>query len=306
MHTGFWIGLALAGGFLLLLWLGISRVLAEEKAASRSPFSEKLKRPAGESLRIQVEEVRDQMMDAGLAMTFQVLAPAVLLMGLRVQDGMAAVVIYGVVAVVGISAAAMKWTTFRSLRTRLRNLRLGYDGERYVGEELNGLMARGYRVFHDFQVDWKPGGTVCNIDHIAVGPEGVFAVETKTRRKRLADSGNGKGNGADREHEVIYDGRTLRYPDWESSEQLAQAASAADDLSKWLTGTAAVPVPVTPVLVIPGWWVERKGKGRVVVFSGKEVARHLPDWGRRGALSAEQVQIIGDRIEAHCRNLEGA
>jgi hypothetical protein len=303
MHTGFWIGGAMAGGYLLLLWLGISRVLRAEKAGSRSPFSEKLKRPAGEGLRIQVEEVRDKMMETGLAMTFQVLAPAVILMGLRVQDGMAAAVINGVVAVVGISAAAMKWTTFRSLRTQLRKLRLGYDGERYVGEELNGLMARGYRVFHDLQVDWKPGGIVCNIDHIAVGPEGVFAVETKTRRKRLADAG--KGKGADREYEVIYDGRTLRYPNWESSEQLAQAASAADDLSRWLTGTAAVPVTVTPVVVIPGWRVERKGKGRVVVFSGKEVARYLPDWGRRGALSPEQVQIFGDRIEAHCRNLEG-
>ncbi len=296
----------MAGGYLLLLWLGISRVLAAEKAASRSPFSEKLKRPAGEGLRIQVEEVRDRMLETGLAMTLQVLAPALLLMGLRVQPGMAVYVTYGAVAAVGISAASMKWMKFRSLRTQLRKLRLGYDGERYVGEELNGLMARGYRVFHDFQVDWKPGGTVCNIDHVAVGPEGVFAVETKTRRKRLADVGTGKARNPDREHEVIYDGRTLRYPDWESSEQLAQAARAADDLSKWLTGTAAVPVPVTPVLVIPGWWVERKGKGRVVVFSGKEVARYLPDWGRREALTPQQVQVIGDRIDAHCRNVEGA
>ena len=61
-----------------------------------------------------------------------------------------------------------------------------------------------------------------------------------------------------------------------------------------------------PVLVIPGWWVERKGKGQVKVFSGKEVAANLPANGKPAALSAEKIQRLGDRIEAHCRNVEGA
>lgn len=135
----------------------------------------------------------------------------------------------------GISAATMKWFELRSLRKQLRKLRLGYDGERYVGEELNGLMARGFRVFHDFQVDWKPGGTVCNIDHIAVGPEGVFAVETKTRRKRLVAAAKVERKSPDREHVVIYDGSSLRYPDWESKEQLVQAIRAAPAFVRELT-----------------------------------------------------------------------
>ena len=61
---------------------------------------------------------------------------------------------------------------------RRRLMRLGYDGELAVGQELNQLMSDGYRVFHDFPAD------NFNIDHIVVGKKGVFAVETKARSKR--------------------------------------------------------------------------------------------------------------------------
>jgi hypothetical protein len=39
-----------------------------------------------------------------------------------------------------------------------------------------GRMA-GYQVFHDVQFERR------NVDHVVVGPKGVFALETKTRRK---------------------------------------------------------------------------------------------------------------------------
>ena len=55
MHPGFWIGLGLISGFCGLLWLGVHRMKAAERARSKSPFSEKLRRPAGESLRLKLE-----------------------------------------------------------------------------------------------------------------------------------------------------------------------------------------------------------------------------------------------------------
>ena len=54
-----------------------------------------------------------------------------------------------------------------------RNLRLGYEGEIAVGQELNQLMLQGKHVYHDFPAD------KFNIDHIVVGRSGIFAVETK-------------------------------------------------------------------------------------------------------------------------------
>src|SRR5207248_11280153 len=75
--------------------------------------------------------------------------------------------------------------------------RLGFHGERYVAEELNQLMADGFRVFHDVPFDGF------NIDHVLVGPTGVFVVETKTKKKPMV--------GGKKQYRVIFDGERLRF-----------------------------------------------------------------------------------------------
>jgi len=57
---------------------------------------------------------------------------------------------------------------------------LGFQGERYVAEELNQLMADGFHVFHDVPFENY------NMDHVLVGPTGVFVVETRQRGSRCA------------------------------------------------------------------------------------------------------------------------
>jgi hypothetical protein len=52
--------------------------------------------------------------------------------------------------------------------------RRGAEGEEVVGRILEGLSANGWQVIHD--VTFGRG----NIDHIAIGPGGVFTVETKS------------------------------------------------------------------------------------------------------------------------------
>lgn len=300
MHAGTLIGWGMICGFSLLFYVGMKRMLAKEKAHSRSPFSEKLKRPAGESLRLEIEKIREEIGDSTLKLFLVAMLPAVLLIVISSQPSQFSWVFCGALVILTAGAVAWQWRLLAKLRRQLRNAHLGYDGERYVGDELHGLIARGYRVFHDFQVDWFPGERVFNIDHVAVGPEGVFAIETKTRRKR-----NGEALSSQPQHKVIYDGVSLKYPDWESDEQLRQAVRGAEVLSRWLTGTAKVSIDVTPVLAIPGWWVERKGKGRVKVFNGKELAKGLPANGIFKVLTPDEIQRLGDRIEAHCRNVEG-
>ena len=61
----------------------------------------------------------------------------------------------------------------------------GGRAEERVGEELEGLRAHGFYVFHDVPL---PG--VGNVDHVVLAPPGVFAVEVKTMwgsRKSLDD-----------------------------------------------------------------------------------------------------------------------
>ena len=69
------------------------------------------------------------------------------------------------------------------LLNRRRKFRLGYEGELAVGQELNQLLREGYEVYHDFPAD------KFNIDHIIIGPAGVYAVETKARQKPTTGKG---------------------------------------------------------------------------------------------------------------------
>lgn len=49
----------------------------------------------------------------------------------------------------------------------------GAEAERWTAEELEKLDPRQWKVFHDVPVRWG------NVDHVAVGPGRVYAIETK-------------------------------------------------------------------------------------------------------------------------------
>ena len=52
---------------------------------------------------------------------------------------------------------------------------VGARGEELLGRRLDGLADRGVRVLHDRRIP----STKANIDHIAVGPSGVFVIDAK-------------------------------------------------------------------------------------------------------------------------------
>ncbi len=56
----------------------------------------------------------------------------------------------------------------------------GAEGEEAVGKVLEGLAEENWSVIHD--VSFGRG----NIDHIVVGPGGIFTIETKSTRGRLS------------------------------------------------------------------------------------------------------------------------
>src|SRR5436190_1851904 len=67
----------------------------------------------------------------------------------------------------------------------------------------------GYVVFHDLPAE--RGKRKWNVDHVVVGPGGVFVLETKARPRR-------KAKWDQEENVVIYDGKVLQFPwcydDW--------------------------------------------------------------------------------------------
>lgn len=60
----------------------------------------------------------------------------------------------------------------------------GARGESKVGAELERLHKQGFYVFHD----WYSGRG--NVDHFAIGPQGVFAVETKAFKGEVTCEGD--------------------------------------------------------------------------------------------------------------------
>jgi hypothetical protein len=70
----------------------------------------------------------------------------------------------------------------RRLLIKRENWKLGLQGEIEVGHCLEELRNKGYDVFHDIQCHEE--GRNFNVDHLIVSPHGIFAIETKTPRKR--------------------------------------------------------------------------------------------------------------------------
>jgi len=181
------------------------------------------------------------------------------------------------------------WKIVVSLNKR-RLYRFGYQGKIAVGQELNQLIRDGYYVYHDFFAD------KFNIDHIVVGPPGVFAVETKARSKPTTA-------GPAPDYKVKYDGKCLQFPDGTDVGSIEQTKKQAEWLSKWLQSATGERVWVRPVLALPGWFVERKGSGGIPVINPKKfrsIAR--PIEGK--VLSESMISRIVHQLERKCRDME--
>jgi hypothetical protein len=60
----------------------------------------------------------------------------------------------------------------------------GGEGEVRVGRLLDGLSGHGFYVFHDVRLP-----RVGNVDHVALGPQGIFAIETKSHKVTVTSEG---------------------------------------------------------------------------------------------------------------------
>ncbi len=162
----------------------------------------------------------------------------------------------------------------------LANYRNGSKGEKAVGECLSELIRYNWHVFHDVPAKGF------NIDHVIVGPKGVFAIETKYRKKLKANDG----------HRVVFNGQQLNFPNWIEKKPLEQALRQSKWIEKELTSSTGNTVNVGSVLALPGWYVERtSGKCAVSVMNHKLLSN--PN-------SFKPVQVLSEaQIKAICHQL---
>lgn len=170
------------------------------------------------------------------------------------------------------------------IRRRVNQLRLGRDGERAVAQYLEWFRTSGFFVFHDV-----PNGDA-NVDHVLIGPQGCFTIETKTLSKPQRGPCRITVEGS----LIRANGRAL------DRDPITQAKAQAGWLRHFLA-ESQFNVFVQPVVVFPGWFVEPfdiKTAG-AWVLEPKALSKFIENEPER--LSREQAQAIASALRSHIR-----
>lgn len=193
----------------------------------------------------------------------------------------------------GITILAILFTVFSTykiikIRSKLRSLRQGRDGEKIVGQSLENLRSHGAKILHDIR------GNNFNIDHVVISTKGIFLIETKTYSKPI------KGKT-----EILFNGKEL----------LFNGVSYGDDIiiqvkaeKKWLSDLieelTARKYPVQPILVFPGWFVKMENAFSSGISALNPDNLHVFLNNKKEVMSLEDVQFVSNYLSRHIRSLE--
>jgi hypothetical protein len=172
---------------------------------------------------------------------------------------------------------------FRRLFERFRRLNRGERGELRVAEVLDDLRSYGYRAAHDLTRDGF------NIDHVVVGPAGVFAIETKFR--------SGTGEITFRNGEGLFvDG----FP--EEKDSLSQARGNAAEVNRLIKENCHIDVWVKPVVVFVGEWRVRNAwkSTDARVFTPAGLANHIVN--QQPCLTRREIELIASHLERSAKS----
>jgi hypothetical protein len=254
----------------------------------KAPFTDNFLRSPGESLFNQIQDLNEKISDSFLEVILFPIIIALVLLVCSTSSMFNQTYTTILISAFVIFLIYYIWKILKHIGKR-QLLRLGYDGEIASGQELNQLMLDGFHVYHDFRAD------KFNIDHIVVGPDAVYAVETKTRSKPRAKSNENN-------YKVISDGRTLQFPSYTGSEFLDQAERQAKWLQGWLIKAVGDPVTVKPIVLLPGWYVERKKLDGVPALNPKMVRQFLAQ--KQNIISQSLRTRIVHQLDQKCRDIE--
>lgn len=186
-----------------------------------------------------------------------------------------------------IAVLAIAYTTWKIVRSKnkLKTLKLARDGERAVAQFLERLRVQGFDVYHDIV------GDNFNVDHVAIGPSGVYTIETKTNSKPA------KGDA-----KVHYDGESLTVNGFTPDRNpIVQAKAQASWIKETLKESTGKTPPVKPVVVYPGWWIDSsKAKNPDVwVLNPKALPSYLEN--AHDVLSIEDQQLFSFHLSRYIR-----
>jgi len=264
--------------------------------AEKPPQSEKLLRPPGYSTSRKLDDISDSLLETWLFATvscvFAVLATNLEASSWGNGASIWSSILNAGIAVLATAAAFFFFFRVARLVPKAKSGRLRLRGEQVVGQALVEVADFGYRVFHDI-----PVGDNWNLDHVAVGPQGVFLIETKASTRHRSRPGHPA-------HEVHVNKNTLYFPTFSDSRVILQADRNAKWLAGYLEKKIGEPVPVAPLVVLPGWCVVYKAppSTRVEVLSPNFMVNYLRD--QSDTLTEPQILSILTALDEKCRDVE--
>jgi hypothetical protein len=248
----------------------------------RSPIDRSMPlRSAGDSASEQIGKVLDDEVLWPLLFAVMTVMMAAMEWFRYLRDARPTPYLFTIVAVISCAYFAYK---LPKIRSKLKQLRLGRDGERLVANYLEDLRVHGFSIFHDI-----PSGDA-NVDHIIVGTKGIFTIETKTLQKPLRGEckirvANGK---------IYENGKVLpRNP-------IIQARAQERWLNNFLA-ESKFQAKAWPMVVFPGWFVEPFDTKveKILVVEPKQLIYKMNKLPER--YSPELVSAIVSSLRSHIR-----
>lgn len=255
------------------------------KSIKRSPLKDKPLRNPGQSLDEQFNDLAYDKIIGPLIVALYLLILAGLEWSRYYFPQEPRPVLYTAFALLGIGFGAFQlWRAW----PRLRALKQGRDGEKAVGQFLERLRETGYQVFHDVV------GTGFNVDHVLIGPAGLFTIETKTLSKRPGP-----------DVKIGFDGERIFVDGFEPDRNpVVQAKAQSAWLRSLLAESTGRKFPIRPVVLYPGWYIEQRKDSLREIWVLNPKA--LPDFlsNESAVLSAEDVKLAAYHLSRFIRSSE--
>jgi len=256
-------------------------MIFEQAKTKRSPLKAAPLHSAGQSLEEEIRRIEAIEISSYLAGAFFLVMLALLEWYRWFFSSPPTPVLMSIVSLCLASYCVLKVVKYKK---QIGNLILGRDVERAVGEYLDRFREKGYRVFHDI---------VCgdfNIDHLLLGEAGVFTIETKGVNKR-----------AGMNQKIVYDGNSITIggykPDRDPIVQAKAQAKWAKEILKELTGND---LPVQPVVLYPGWFIEGKNDSEVWVLNPKALPPFVGN--KKPVLHGDTIRAVATHFTRYVRN----
>lgn len=275
----------LAGLGIHVIVLKVLRAGLRKKQRSLSPEDVQQVAP-GQALLQQIDRVAIELKAHRIGVVVQpILLVAIIVLFKKYHSEIDLQFLVTSVVACGLVFLYCLWNMIQGGRA-LKRCRLDYDAEVEVGHALAQLASQGYDVFHGFKKDRF------DIDHVLVGPKGVFTIETKGHPRPSPKAGTEDAT-------VSYNGHVLFFPRGTDEDTVANAVQQADLLSEWLGDGTGEAISARAVVVIPGWFVKRTTSDGAPVVNPDQFASLFEHITSR-PLNETQINRIVDLIQQKC------